>query len=240
MVKLFKVMLWLAGIFAVLLILTVGILCFLAYSAIDKKPFDVPVKIPDMAASASVYKKLDLAGTLISAFKGNKKGVAADKSKTVELNEKEVNAMMISAVIFAEQAMSGKGGEKELRDAYFSEGAFTILISKKIKFKTPFGSYLNLKITFVPGIKDNHFSAEARGIKVGSLDCPVSSLKSKIDGELYYIEKSPEGLAVLDIVSEFTVEQGKMKIVYSPEKLLKYMMKKGLLDGSGLSFPDKE
>jgi hypothetical protein len=230
---LFRIILWLAGIFAVLLILTVGIICYLGYSAIDKKPFDVPVKIPDMAASASVYKKLDLAGTLLSAFKGNKKGVAADKVKRVELDEKEVNAMMISAVIFAEQAMSGKGGEKELRDAYFSEGAFTILMSKKIKFKNPFGSYLNLKITFVPGIKDNHFSAEARGIKVGSLDFPVSSLKNKIDGEIYYIEKSPEGQAILDIVSEFKVEKGKMTIAYNPEKLLKYIMKKGLLNGGG-------
>ncbi|MFA6567077.1 MAG: hypothetical protein WCS96_02595 [Victivallales bacterium] len=234
MVRLFKIMLWLAGIFAMLLILAVGILCCLAYSAIDERPFDVAVRIPDMNASAGVYRKLDVAGTLMSAFKGRKKGEGADKAKTVELNEREVNAMIVSALVFAEQAMPEKGGEKELRDAYFSEGAFTVLLSKKIKFKTPFGTYLNLKITFVPGIRNSHFIAEARGIKVGSLDFPVSSLKNKIDGELYNIEKSPDGQAVLDIVSELKVEKGKMTVVYSPGKLLKYMMKKGLVDGGGM------
>ena len=142
MMKLFRIMLWLAGIFAMLLLVAIGILCYLAYEALDEKPLDVPVKIPDMNASASVYKKLDLAGTLMSAFKKHKKDEPAGKTKTVELNEKEVNAMLISALIFADQALSGKGGEKELRDASFAGGAFTVLVSKNINFKMPFGSAL--------------------------------------------------------------------------------------------------
>ena len=234
MMKLFRIMLWLAGIFAMLLLVAIGILCYLAYEALDEKPLDVPVKIPDMNASASVYKKLDLAGTLMSAFKKHKKDEPAGKTKTVELNEKEVNAMLISALIFAEQALSGKSGEKELRDAYFADGAFTVLVSKNIKFKTPFGSYLNMRITFVPGIQNNHFKVEARGIKIGSLDFPVSYIKNNIDVELYKIEKSPDGQAFLGIVSELKVEKDKMTIVYSPDKLLGFMMQKGLLDGGGM------
>ena len=238
-------MLWLAGIFAILLLLTFGTISYLAYKAIDEKPFDVPVKIPDMNASASVYKKLDLAGTLISAFKKHKKGAGVEKAKTVELNDKEVNAILISTLIFAQEAMSGKNGVKELRDVYFSEGAFTVMLSKNIKFKTPFGTYLNFKITFVPGIQNSHFSAEAREIKIGSLDFPVSYIKDQIDGELYKIEKSPNGQHILGIVSELKVEKGKMTIVYSPEKLLKLMMEKGLLAGGGMnggdaSLPEKE
>ncbi|MFA6294540.1 MAG: hypothetical protein WC637_22300, partial [Victivallales bacterium] len=233
MFKLFKIMLWLAVTFAILLIIALGTGSYLAYSMIDEKPLAVPAKIPDMNASASVYKKLDLAGTLMSAFKKQKKGAAVEKAKTVELNEKEVNAVLISTLIFAQQAMAGKDGVNELRDAFFYNGAFTVMLSKNINFKTPFGSYLNLKVSFVPGIKDRHFSAEARGIRVGDLDIPVSYIKEKIDIELYNAEKSPEGQAVLDIVSELKVEKDKVTIIYSPEKLLKFMMEKGLLDGGG-------
>ena len=108
----------------------------------------------------------------------------------------------------------------------------------------PFGSYLNLKVTFVPGIRNSHLTAAARGIKVGSLDFPVAYIKDKIDGELYKIEKSPDGQAILGIVSELKVEKDKLTIVYSPEKLLKYMTDKGLVDGGsmpgGASLPGKE
>jgi hypothetical protein len=234
MIKLFKIFLWLAVIVAVLLFAALGIIGFLAYKVMDEKPIAVPERIPDMNASASVYRKLDIAGTLISAFKGHKKGGAPEKVKTLELNEKEVNAMLISSLILAEQAMPGKDGVKELRDAYFSDGAFTVLLSRDIKYKTPFGSYLNLRITFVPGIKDSHLSAEAKGLKIGSLDFPVSYIKDKIDWELYKIEKSPDGQAVLGIISELKVEKGKLTISYSPEKLLNLMMTKGLVDGSGM------
>ena len=234
MIRLFKIFLWLAGIFAMLLIITIGTIGYLAYTVIDEKPLDVPVKIPDMDASASVYRKLDIAGTLISAFKGHKKGGAADKAKTVELNEKEVNAMLTSSLILAEQVMPAKDGVKELRDAYFSDGAFTVLVSKKIDYKTPFGSYLNLRITFVPLIQNSHLNAEVRGLKIGALDFPVSYIKDKIDGELYKVEKSPDGQAVLGIVSELKVEKGKLTLSYNPEKLLNFMMKKGLVDGGGI------
>lgn len=237
-------MLWMAGIFTLLLIVSIGTLCYLAYSVIDEKPIVIPVKMPDMNASASVYKKLDLAGTLISAFKGHKKGTAVEKAKTVELNEKEVNAMLISALIFAEQAMPAKDGVKELRDAYFSDGAFTVMVSKKMNFKTPFGTYLNLRITFVPGIQNNHFTADVRGLRVGSLNIPVSCIKDNIDTELYKAEKSPDMQTLLKIVSELKVEKEKMTIVYNPDKLLKFMMDKGLLNGGmnvgGASLPGKE
>ena len=223
-----------AVIFAMLLFAALGIICFLAYKVMDEKPLAIPGRIPDMNASASVYRKLDIAGTLISAFKGQKKGGAPEKVKTLELTEKEVNAMLISSLILAEQAMPGKDGVKELRDAYFSDGAFTVLLSRDVKYKTPFGSYLNLTITFVPGIKDSHLSAEARGIKIGSLDFPFSYIKDKIDWELYKVEKSPDGQAVLGIISELKVEKGKLTISYSPEKLLNFMMKKGLIDGGGM------
>ena len=66
------------------------------------------------------------------------------------------------------------------------------------------------------------------------MDFPVSYIKDKIDIELYNAEKSPNGQAVLNIVSELKVEKDKMTIVYSPEKLLKLMMEKGLLDGGGM------
>jgi hypothetical protein len=238
MFKLIKIMIWTAALFIMFLIATCGIICYLAYSVIEQRPFDVPVRIPDMNASASVYRKLDLAGTLLSAFKNPKKRGDADKAKEVELNGNEVNAMLISGLVFAEQAMAGKDGGKELRDAYFARGAFTVMLSKKIIFKTPFGSYLNLGITFVPGIRNRHFSAEAKGIRIGSIDIPVSALKNKIDSALYKMEKTPDGEAILDIVSELKVEEDKLTIVYSPEKLLKYMMKKGYLGGDGMSGGD--
>jgi hypothetical protein len=234
MIKLFKIMLWLAGISVMLLIVAVGAVCCLAYMAIDEKPFDVPVRMPDMDASASVYRKLDLTNVLMSSFKKHKKGEAVDKAKKVELNGKEVNAMLISALVFAEQALSGKGGAKELRDASFADGAFTVLVSKNINFKTPFGSYLNLKVTFVPGIQDGHFKAEARGLRIGSLDFPVSLIKDNIDVELYRVEKSPDGQAVLDVVSGLNVEKDKLTIVYSPEKLLGFIMQKGLMNGDAM------
>jgi hypothetical protein len=227
-------MFWLAGVFVILLIMAFGTLAYLAYRVIDEKPIYVPEKIPDMDSSASVYKKLDLAGALMSSFKKQRKGAAADKARTVELTEQEVNAVLISTLVFAQQAMSGKDGANELRDAFFYDGAFTLMLSRKMNFKTPFGSYLNLKVTFVPGIKDNHLSAEARGIRIGDLDVPVSFIRDNIAIELYKVEKSPEGQAVLDIVSELKVEKGKMTIVYSPDKLLKLMMQKGLVDGGML------
>lgn len=232
--KLFKVFFWIAGIFAILLILSFGIISYLAYRVIDEKPFDIPAKVPDMNASASVYKKLDLVGTLMSAFKKQKKGAAAEKAKTVELNEKEVNAVIVSTLIFAEQAMPGKGPAKELRDAYFSSGAFTVMVSKKMILNTPFGNYLNFKFTFVPEIKNSHLTVEARGIKIGSVDFPLSYIKDKIDGEVYNIEKSPDGQAILGIVSELKVEKEKMTVVYNPDKLLKFMMDKGMMNGGGM------
>lgn len=227
-------MLWITGIFTIILIIAFGTISYLAYRVIDEKPFDIPAKTPDMDASASVYKKLDLVSTLMSAFKSHKKGVAVEKVKTVELNEKEVNAVIISTLVFAQQAMPEKNGVKELRDAYFSSGAFTVMLSKKMIFNTPFGNYLNFRFTFVPEIKKSHLTVEARGIRIGSIEFPLSYIKDKIDGEVYNIEKSPDGQAILGIVSELNVEKEKMTVVYNPDKLLKFMMEKGLVNGGGM------
>ena len=230
-----KVLLWLTGIFFVVLIITLGFLWWFASSVISEKPFEISIRVPDMQTSASAMKKLDISGKLSSTLQdGGSLKSARDKPETIEFTENEVNALLTTG--FTMQMASNQGVEQEIRDVFFKDGALTVLISKKIVVSNPLGKYLNIKVSFVPGIQNHHFYITPKAVSVGSLGFPESAVQGKLSNELAVFEQTEGGQAILNIITELKLEKGKLTAIYSPAKLIEYMQGRGMggMLGSGV------
>ncbi|HBC87436.1 MAG TPA: hypothetical protein DCZ94_10815 [Lentisphaeria bacterium] len=221
---------WLGIAFFVLMVMLIGFLWWFAASLIDVKPFDIPMRLPDMKAQASATAKFNFTDKLASALAGDSTGCKTGKDETIELTEDEVNALIITGI--SEQAIIGQG-EQELRDAFFKNGIFTIMLSKKIGFSTPFGEYVNISVSFIPGIQNRHLFVIPKGFSLGSLSLPESMIQGRISDDLAAAEQTEYGEALLEIISEMKVEDGKFRITYSPDKLFQFMMDNGLGKAGG-------
>ncbi len=231
MKKLFKVLLWLAAIFFVMMLIFIGVLWWFTASLIDQKPFEFDVKVPDMQDSASAMRKVNIGEKLAAAMTEKPGGGRSDEMEKIELTENEVNALLVTGITMQ---MAAKGGDQEFRNAYFRDGMLTILLSKDMGFSTPFGKYLNITLSFVPGISNGHMSILPGRIAVGRLGVPEYVIKGRLSEEISAVEKTEVGQAVLSIVSELKMEKGKLTIVYSPRKLVQFIQEKGSMGAGGL------
>ncbi|HCE44555.1 MAG TPA: hypothetical protein DET40_13495 [Lentisphaeria bacterium] len=237
-----KVLLWIAGIFSVMLIMALGLLWWFASSVISEKPFEISIRVPDMQTTASAMKKLDINDKLVSVLGGRddsiERGSESDgqvgrvnlkkleKIETIELTENEVNALLTTGMTM--QMASSQGADQEFRDAYFKDGALTVMISKKVIVGNPFGKYLNIKVSFVPGIQNHHFYVIPKAVSVGSIGFPESAVQGRLSSELAMLEQTEDGQAVLNVISELKLEKGRMTIIYSPARLVEFIQARGM------------
>ncbi len=246
MKKLLKIFLLLAAIFLVFMIILLGFLWWFGSSLISKKPYETVFKLPDLAAQISVEMKLNFQDKLIAALAEEKKKESYGKDETIELTEEEVNALIIYGLENQKKMLAED--ERQLRDAYFKNGIFTVMLSKELGFGTPFGRYINITISFVPGIKDRHLYVLPKSFSMGKLGMPKAFVQGRMSSDCANIEQTLYGQMILDVVTEFTVEDGKVRIVYNPDKLFEFMMDKGirktgnLLGGGlgGMTLPAEE
>jgi len=216
-----------AGIFIVFLIISLGFLWWLASNVISEKPFDMPGGIPDMQTSASAMQKINIGEKVSAVLKDKTAGKSVpDKLETIELTENEVNALLKTGLIM--QMASKQGADQEVRDAFFKDGALTILISKKIAAGNPFGKYFNIRASFVPEIRNHRFQVVLKAVSAGSISFPESIVQGRLSSELAVLEQTENGQAVLNIISELKLENGRMTLVYSPVKLGEYLQGRGM------------
>jgi hypothetical protein len=197
-----------------------------------------------MQASSSAMKKLNIAEKINAMMLDGTVGTG-DKLETIVLDEKEVNAILVYGMTMDMAAKQDL--DRDLKDVMFNDGAFTVMISKKIWISSPFGQYLNIKVVFVPGIQNRHFYVVPRNMNIGSLGLPESLVQGRISKELSMVEQTETGQAVLGIISELKLEKGRLTITYSPKKLVSYINENsmgagGLLGGGlgGMNLPELE
>lgn len=200
---------------------------------ISEKPFDMSGGIPDMQTSASAMQKINIGEKVSSVLKDKTAGKGVpDKPETIELTENEVNALLKTGLIM--QMASKQEADQEVRDAFFKDGALTILISKKIAAGNPFGKYFNIRASFVPEIRNHHFQVVLKAVSAGSISFPESIVQGRLSSELAVLEQTENGQAVLNIISELKLGNGRMTLVYSPVKLVEYLQGRGMNMGGML------
>lgn len=226
-----KIILSVLVFLALLFFIFAGIVIYFASALIDNTPFEIKQRDPDQKALISAAGKFqlqfreDTVKDSLSAFLG-----LSNKFIVLEFTEDEVNALIDSAIAGQKIYYSGKSGEEThgIYDLYFKEGAFTILYSKKLKISTPFGSYLNIRVVVVPGIKDGHYTAQAHYCSVGSIKLPASLINKKISQILPRVEENEKAKAVLKVVSELKVEDGKLKVSCRPAEFSMFLLEYSL------------
>ena len=220
------------------IILIIAVVLWAASVFFDEKPFEEVAKNPDPEKMVSIAEKF---GIDQNSSGGDQQEIAMqllntlmETSKTITLTKEETNALLDFAVVGGREYLKQKFPSVTLGDAYFDNGALYVSASYKSNFSTPFGQYLNMQMTLIPGVKDNHISLKVKNLKVGSVTVSGDSLQEKLDEGISDFENSKDGQEFLDIVSRLDVKQDAVTLTFNPQKMTMTLLNgMGAGDGNG-------
>jgi len=188
----------------------------------DDKPLEEVAKNPDPDKMVSIAEKFGID----QKESGDQQEMVMqllntlmETSKTVTLSKEETNALLDYAVVGGREYLKQKFPSVSLSNAYFDNGCLYVAASYKNTFSTPFGQYLNMKITIIPGVKENHISLSVKNLEVGSITVSGNSLQTKLDEGIADFEKTKDGKMFLEVVSHLDVKQESVTITFNPQKM---------------------
>lgn len=146
------------------------------------------------------------------------------KPGTLTLNKAEVNALIASGFTADAVGDFQDPNQPRIYDAWFDNGRFTIKLTFDSKIYTPFGSYCNIQVTFVPQVIEHHLKLDIYSAKIGDFSSPVSYLKGIIDSQLLIYEKSEDGKKLLKLIQGLKVDEDKVVLQYDFQELSLFLL----------------
>jgi uncharacterized protein YpmS len=161
-----------------------------------------------------LLKKLDLGKVMEALAKPGK----------ITLSKAEVNALIASYFTADKVGDFQDPNKPKVYDAYFANGRFTLKLAVDSKFPSPFGSYCNIELVFIPQVVDHHLKLDLYSVRAGTLSIPVSYFKDTIDSKLREYEQSDDGKLLLQMVTSLKVEEDKVVMEYDFQYLSLYLL----------------
>lgn len=211
-----------AAAIALILLFIIAAVLLLSFKSFDFTPSPHP-----QAVIKGVKDKIQ--DEMTQAFDGNEEGATAGAASTrkIELTAEEVNAIISEFILPGARqwaAVNSRGAPPPELDAVFSDGVIRLRFTKRLTFRTPFGSCLNTTILFAPSIKDKSISLGLRSVTLGDVNLPNFMLSSRNAEQSKAIMASPVAPMLLQILDEFRLEKDKAVIVYRKAPLTMFVM----------------
>ena len=165
-------------------------------------------------------------GELIKKIDVGKALGVLSKPGSLTLSKGEVNALIATAFSADKVGNFQESRETKVYDAWFDNGRFTIKLTLDSKIPTPFGSYCDIQIVFVPQVIDHHLKLDLYSAKIGTISCPVSYFKDLIDTQLLIYEQSDEGKQILEMIDSLEIDEDKVVLEYNFQSLSMFILDK--------------
>lgn len=206
-----KILLWSLGIVFALLLIVVGIVCYVMSALIDHEPLPTVNKVPDHKQYESCLLK----------FQEKSKQIASDanelaKDQTIILTKGEVNAILDTYAVAGRAFLIMRFPDTTISDVRFEDGVLYADASQKAPFSTPFGQYLNMKLAIIPRVEDNHLYLDVKSLKVGSMELSGDWVQDYIDKELRKTEQTEDGKMALNALKGLKLSPNDVEITFSP------------------------
>lgn len=210
---------------AVSFISFIAICVFCLYLAISREPF--PLSLNSNSSIASIIG-------LKNSIETETKFIFLLKSKEereVAFSSQEINSAFNLYVganqlpFLIKKPVSSQKNDLELRGGSYENGAFILLLSKKMSFKTPLGDYLNFYVMAEPSIKDNNLKIVVHKCKIGSLPIPSFVVNYILKERNPEINNTKEVKLLVNAVEELDAQTDSVTIIYNPEKLSEVISK---------------
>ena len=145
----------------------------------------------------------------------------------ITLNRKEINAL-IDAVFTEEQTRTtdNKTFKNRIYDAWFKDGRFTLKLTVKSETPTPFGSYCNIEVVFIPQVLEHHLKLDLCSAKIGEYNIPTERVKPFINEELAQFEQTDNGQQLLGFIKSLTVSNNSAELEYDLRNLSGFLLDK--------------
>lgn len=223
-----KILLKIFAICLLMFLMVLAIVAWVCSELFDHKPLEEVTRTPDYKHIENITKKFG-----IDLDKKKKNNIAQQfltllmtPSKTVELSKEEVNSLLDSVTIGARLYLSQKMPNLTLSDMRFENGVLCADISFDSGYSTPFGKFLNGKIKLIPTISEKHFYLTITNLSLGGISVSGDPLQPTIDRDLKEFEKTEDGKAILNIITDFSVEKEYIKITFKPQELTMFVYQK--------------
>jgi len=219
-------------------VLIVSLVLWGVSAVFDSEPLPEVVKNLDADKMLSVAEKFGINQNSVESEKDiavQLLNTLLETKKTVTLTKGEANALLDYAVVEGRKYLKQKLPLITLSDAYFDKGFLYVSATYKNVFSTPFGRYLNMHITLLPGVENKHIVLNVKNLKVGSMIVSGQSLQKKLDEGLIDFEKTEDGRMFIEVVSKLDVQKESVTISFNPQKMTMMLLKslQGGATGSG-------
>ena len=187
----------------------------------DNKPLENVLKQPDEQQLVSIAKKFGVNENVDSEenIQMQLLNTLMSNEKTITLNKDELNTLIDYSVMGGREYLKQKFPAATIANAYFKDGKLFIDASYKNSFSTPFGQYINMHITFIPGISNRHISLKITNLKLGSILVSGTNLQKEIDNAITDFEKTEDGKMIIDVVTKLNIQKESVTLTFNPQKL---------------------
>ena len=188
----------------------------------DKKPLNNVLKEPNEEQLVNIAKKFGVDENADSKENITMQllNTLMENEKTITLNKSELNTLIDYSVMGGREYLKQKFPAATISNAYFKDGKLFVDASYKNSFSTPFGQYINMKITFIPGVSNHHISLRITNLKVGSMLISGSNLQKEIDKAIVDFEKTEDGKMIIDVVKKLDIQKESVTVTFNPQKLM--------------------
>ena len=192
----------------------------------DAKPLENVLKQPDEQQLVSISKKFGINEDTDSKenIQMQLLNTLMSNEKTITLNKDELNTLIDYSVMGGREYLKQKFPAATISNAYFQDGKLFVDASYKNSFSTPFGQYINMHITFIPGVSNHHISLRITNLKVGSMLISGSNLQKEVDKAIVDFEKTDDGKMVIEVVKKLDVQKDSVSVTFNPQKLMMMMI----------------
>jgi len=218
-----KILLWILGIIFTLILILVGIIAWICAALFDQEPLPIVKRDVDLSQYNSCIAKFK-----IKKQEGESAEAAYLKDKTVDLSQDEVNAILNSLTAGARGYLAVKLPDTTIADIQFKNGALYADVSQKATFATPFGKYMNMKLTMIPRIENQHLYLDVTNLSVGSMVVSGDYVQQFIDKDLKKFEKTENGQTVITMLKGLELDDDSVKVTFNPMQISMFLMQKAL------------
>ena len=218
-----KILLWILGIVFTLILIMLAIAAWVCAALFDQKPLPIVKREVDLSQYNSCIAKFK-----IQRSEGESAEAAYMKDKTVDLSQDEVNAILNSLTAGAREYLAVKSPKTSIADIHFKNGALYADVSQEATFATPFGKYMNMKLTMIPRIENQHMYLDVTNLSVGSMVVSGNYVQEFIDNDLKNFEKTENGQTVITMLKRLELDDDSVKVTFNPMQISMFLMQKAL------------
>lgn len=206
-----RVLLWIIGIFLLIMLICIGLAAWIASSLFDTKPLPEVTKVPDMEKYQSCLSKFQN-----EILKTQEDTNSLMKDQTIEFSKAEVNAVLDTLTLSARTYLALKLPDTKICDIRFDNGILYADISQKVLFSTPFGQYINMKLEIIPKVANQQIQLNVKSLQAGTMGISGDWVQQHINKEMRKFEQTEDGQMVVATIKGLKLEPDKVYITYNP------------------------